>query len=271
MKKNFLFLIIVLIASSLVVGCGTGSFDNSKAGKDVNTDDIELRVGGMSNEDNPSTIQLKEFAEKVEDKTDGRITMDIYPNNQLGDYTGMFEELTKGTIDLGLFSIPSEQDDRLEFLKMPYLVTDYDEAEDLYTRGAFIFDETEELLKEQGVQLLGIRTLGYGGIAMSKELNNPDDVNKEKGATVRVPDTNIFKLYAKEMGFQTTSIPWADLFTALQTGSADGVIGGQPTASYLEFRDVIDYYYDYRYDFEAMGLMINEELWNEFDEEDQEV
>lgn len=259
---------ILVIVSLLVVACGK---DEKGDGANEADDTHEFRVGGMSPEDNPITIALQDYADRIEDETDGRITFDIYPANELGDYTSMYDEVIKGTIDMGLFSLPNELDDRNAIDALPYLVTNYDQVPDMYGVDAYAYNKMAELMDEQGVHMLGIRTLGFAGVGSSKEITDPAETTSDKDLLVRVPQNKIYQKYAESMGFSTVSIPYADIFSAIQTGTADGIIGAQPAASYLSFRDVIENYYQYNYSFEAMPLMINQDIWEDLSDEDQEI
>jgi len=58
---------------------------------------------------------------RVKAASKGRITVKIYPANQLGDYTQVFEELRRGTIDMAQITVPSQFDTRLEVVYLHYL------------------------------------------------------------------------------------------------------------------------------------------------------
>src|SRR5699024_6464143 len=109
------------------------------------------------------------------------------------------------------------------------------------------------------------------GVGSSKEITDPAETTSDKDLLVRVPQNKIYQKYAESMGFSTVSIPYADIFSAIQTGTADGIIGAQPAASYLSFRDVIENYYQYNYSFEAMPLMINQDIWEDLSDEELEA
>src|SRR5699024_6966748 len=281
-KLSFKFGLVILFALLMLVACGGdggngGTEEQSSSGEDAqNTEDedqesLTLTVGGMSAVDNPITISLNEYTERIEEETDGRLQFDVFPANQLGDYTLMYEELIKGTLDMALISIPSQFDERTEMLMMPYLIENYDQAEETFGIDSFIYNKTQEIIGEQGVHLLGFRPIGFGGVSSTKPINDPTGLGTDKDVLVRIPQMNVYKTYAEEMGYRTVSIPWADIYSGLQTGTAEGVIGAQPAANYLDFGDVIKHYYQYNYSFESLALMISDEAWNKLSEEDQEI
>ncbi|MGO5050119.1 hypothetical protein [Dysosmobacter sp. Sow4_B12] len=79
-------------------------------------------------------------------------------------------------------------------------------------------------------------------MGVASELTNANVAGQPKGATVRVPGLDNFALPAKELGFNTSTIAYSDTYTAIQTGTVTGWVGGPPNLNYLYFRDVINYY-----------------------------
>jgi TRAP-type C4-dicarboxylate transport system substrate-binding protein len=73
------------------------------------------------------------------------------------------------------------------------------------------------------------------------------------------------------MGFRTTNIPYADTYSAIQTGVCDGWIGGSSQINYLSFRDVIKYYVPYNCLFDQTAYLINKKLWESMSEADRKV
>lgn len=262
-------LIIVAVALSLafITGCSFGD-ENSKNSGDGN---VSLKVAGQNNEDHPNTIALEEMVETVSDKTDGRVEMDIYPANQLGDYSVVYEELGKGTIDMGLISAPTHMDSRLEMNVLPFLFTNYDEVRENYTLDSFFGETLQAVHNDQGIQLLGFFAEGFGGIATTKEVTDQMDYGADKNVLLRVPDVKVLSNNVKEMGFNTVSVSYEELYTALQSGTAEGWTGGHAPVNYLQFRDVITHYYQYNDIFEATHLLMNKDIFEDISEEDRQV
>src|SRR5690625_2950393 len=235
MKKYIYFLVIVL-AFGMLVACGNESDkeENSEAGSDADNnteqsgDEYEFQLSSMFPEDHPNTAAAKEFIEKVEERSDGRIKIELFPANQLGDPTVVYQEIGKGTIDMSLMSAPSNFDERLEFLYLPYLVTDFDQLEEVYGLDSYVFETTHDIHSKQNIKLLGFHGEGFGGIGTTRALDNPADMDEDKNMMIRIPQMDLFKKFSESLGFRTVSIPFADLYMALQTGQAEGWIGGQP-------------------------------------------
>src|SRR5690606_3013456 len=112
----------------------------------------------------------------------------------------------------------------------------------------------EKLLEEAGIKYLGFHVEGLGGIGTVKPLKNVTDPGADKGVLLRVPPIDIYKQAMDDFGFRTVSIPYAELYQALQTGVADGWAGGPPVANYHDVSDVIKHYYQYNDWFEMVPI-----------------
>ncbi|MEH6812884.1 MAG: TRAP transporter substrate-binding protein DctP [Motiliproteus sp.] len=202
-----------------------------------------LTMAGQFNEDHPASKAQRVFAERVESETDGRVNIRVFTANQLGDYTQVYEELRRGTIDMAVISVPSQFDKRLELGYLHYIAKDYDDIRKNYSPGSYVYKKMNELHTDQGVKFMGFHVDGFGGLGLTKLPKNIHDVTSIKSdVLLRVPPMDIFKLTADDQGFRTVSIPWADLYTAMQTGVADGWSGGTSGLNYLQFKDIIKYY-----------------------------
>jgi len=194
----------------------------------------------------------------------------VYPANQLGDYSVVYEEIGKGTIEMGSISTPSQLDKNLELVFMSYLVKNYEEVKNVYGENSELFNFLHDRHQDLDVKLLGFHAEGFGGIGTTKEIENLKP-GESKGLEIRVPQQRVFEIPIGDLGFNTTSIPYEDLYTSLQTGAADGWSGGGLTPNYTEFRDVIKYFYQTNDFFDASSIMISQQIWEDLDSEDQDM
>lgn len=274
MKKNLIQIMFLLLISLFLAACGSNAnktASKGEKGNDIKNETITLRLASHNPEDHPGVQAVYDFAEKLNERTDGRIQVDVYPANQLGDYTTVYEEIGKGTIEMGLISIPSILDSRLDIHWMPYLVENYSQLEEVLGPDSYVYSKEKELNAEQGVEFLGFSTNGFGGIGSAKELPNITEIGKDKGILLRTPPSDIYKLPMEDIGFRTVTIPLADLYTSLQTGAADGWEGGDASLNYFGYRDVIDYFYTTNDITNTDALFINKELYDGLSEEDQKI
>ncbi|QTX32265.1 TRAP transporter substrate-binding protein DctP [Aminithiophilus ramosus] len=257
--KRFLLLGAALL---LAVTVGTAPVASAKT---------TIKVAGISPVEYRSTQSLYRIAEKVKERTDGRIEMKVFPMNQLGDYTQVFEEIRRGTIEMGLIFLPSQFDVTLELGSMPFLAENYTQIRQALSPGAFVCDTLDAALDKLGVKQLRIFGEGFIGLGSTKKPEKPLDPKADKGLLVRVAPVAVYKYMAEDMGFRTTTIPYADTYSAIQTGVCDGWIGGSSQINYQVFGDVIKHYVAYDSLFDQTTMMINKKLWEGLSEEDRTV
>lgn len=232
---------------------------------------VKINFAGMFAPDHPVTLAQKSFKKDVEEATDGRVKVRVFPANQLGDYTQVFEELVRGTIDMGVINIPSQFDTRLEVMYLHYLATNYEEVRETYTPGSYLYSTMDKLISDQKIKLLGFQVDGFGGFGLTKLPDNVGQPGEMKNVLLRVPPMDIFKTAAEDQGFQTVSVPFAELYTSLQTGVADGWSGGSSTLNYLQFRDVIKHFVVSNNFIDAYGWLASDALWSKLPEQDREL
>ncbi|TSI13956.1 TRAP transporter substrate-binding protein DctP [Brevibacterium aurantiacum] len=262
MKRRQLLASAGAIALGLAAG-GCASSDDDGA--------LILRVAGQNNDEHPNTTELQKVATTVEEGTSGRVRMEIYPNNQLGDYTLMYDELGQGTMHMGLISTPTSLDNRLEIQFLPYLFTNYSDVYRYFTLDSLLGQQLREIHRAQDIELLGLFAEGFGGIATNRPVSSPAEMGADKDVMLRVPEIPISAGHAKSMGFGTVSMAYADVYQGLQTGAVDGWTGGHPLVNYLQFKDVITHYYQYNNMFEATHLLINRPTFESLSPADQVV
>lgn len=268
MKNVFrLTVLLVLVSLMFFVGGNQATMDVSASG----ASQVILRMAGQYAPDHSTTVLQYKFKEIVEAESKGEIEIKIYPANQLGDYTQVYEELRRGTIELGTISVPSQFDQRLDITYLHYLAMNYKEAEKIYARGSEMFKIMEELHGALGVKFLGFNVEGFGILGLAKKPDDLKDPTKPKNILLRVPPMAVFKITADDQGFQTISVPFAELYTALQTGVADGWSGGPAMVNYLQFGDVIKYALMCNNFFENTSYLMSMEVWNNLSEKHQKI
>ena len=190
----------------------------------VGAADTRLRIAGQHAADHNATVVLKQIEDELEGAGVG-LKVQLFPSGQLGTGEQVFGDVRKGAIDIAHTFIYSHNDSLLEINSIPYLVENYDQMKKVFTPGSNFYRIYSELLAKQGVRLLGIFGEGFIGVGVSKEPQDAKGVG-DKGLTIRVWSATVAKETAQDIGFNTTTIDWGDVFPALQQGVVDGAIGG---------------------------------------------
>lgn len=182
----------------------------------------EFSVSTVLSEAFPWGQAAEKWAELVNERSEGRLTLKVYPNAQLvsGDQTREFSAMRSGLIDMAVASTInwSPQVPELNLFSLPFLMPD-EAAIDAITQGEAgknIF----AAIDKKGVMPLAWGENGFRELSNSKHsIKSPEDV---QGLKVRVVGSPLFLDTFNTLGANPTQMSWADAQPALTTGAIDG-------------------------------------------------
>ncbi len=220
----------------------------------------------------PLDEYVKTLAERIEAETEGRVAFDVFPAGQLGDYAVVQERISLGDIACHIAPLSMTTDKKLGISWFPYLCINWEEAQLLYGKGGAVRNMLADLLAKQDLTLVGAWPAMLGGVGLSKEAKDMENPFTPKGLKVRIMANKIYEyVFNDVLGYQSTAMPWGELFTAMQTGVIDGVHGGGAESYYSQFRDVLKYYLAYNDHYESFYFLMNTDLWKSFSQKDRDI
>ena len=241
-------------------------------GSAATAQDYTLRLSTLMKPDSDGARAAESFAEKVAEKTDGRIEITVYPASQLGDWIEVHEQVSFGALDLAMQPLSNSYDQRLAIAWFPYTTTTYESAQQAFTEGGYIHEIVDDVIAEQNLKLLGVYGVGMGGAGFAGEVDNPTDPNADHNLKVRIwPGGTTHRHLMERLGYNTATVPWAELYTGLQTGVVDGQIGGTPEMALDNFKDVTKTWIQYNDHFEPAWFFVNRGLYDSLSEADQQA
>lgn len=213
-----------------------------------------------------------DFAERVTDATDGRVKINVYPASQLGDWTEVHEQLMQGAVDIGLQSLSTKFDPTLALAWFPYAVEDYASARKAYSKDGYVYEIIDEAIEKQDLKLLSVYGAGMGGAGFVKPLPNPRDPNARQNTKIRIwPGGTTHRALMERFGFNTSPVPWSELYVAQSTGVVDGMIGGTATQHVEGFKDITKMWVQYNDHYEPLWLVMNMQRFEGIDQKDQDA
>lgn len=239
-KRTSLFLLSVLLIMSFITGCST---EQKTGGTDVSSSTGgEVITMKLANSNPPGDIRDKvcvKFAELVDEKTNGKVKIEVYSGGSLGDWRDTIEGLSMGINEIVIES-PSSLNPYSETASidtLPYVYRDKEHWKQVMTS-----DLGRELLevigKEGGFKILAPQYRGAKITTSTKQINSIDDV---QGLKMRVPNNKANIEQWKYLGAAPTPLALTETFTALQQGTVEGQDNAVIESYGLAFYDVCKY------------------------------
>src|SRR5690625_1751212 len=278
--KNMLFFSLLLL---LLAACSSEQ-DTDATADDADTDsaeettetseadegeELQLDMSVTVTETSTWFIAAEKLADDVAEETDGRITIEVFPNEQLsgGDSGKAVELLSKGNIDLTFNStiIYSILDERFGVPSAPFLFNDLDEVDEVFNGEGG--EALEEILREIGVEPLGYGENGFRQVTNSvHEIKNPDDVD---GLKIRIPGITMYTDLWRKLGSDPSTMTFSEVFTALQQNTIDGQENPIDVIYSSKLDEVQDYISMWNYSYDPLVLGLNKDLFETFSEDEQ--
>lgn len=177
---------------------------------------------------------LEQMAKDIEDAGVG-LDVKYFPAGQLGSGEELLESAIRGEVQMAHATVYAQKDPRLEINSLPFMVTTKEELDAVYGDPDSEYNTIlEEILTSFGIQPLG--TIGEGLIGMIAT-ERPADPTKigSQGMNVRAWSSQIAKQTMEELGYNVTTLNWAEVFPAVQAGTIDGAICCTPEWAYTTF------------------------------------
>lgn len=271
-KKILVQILLITLLALTFTGCGGDSETTDATGARGPT--YQFRLSTMTSDVHTLTMSAQRYADAVYEATNGDIEITVYPSNQLGDSATVYDELMMGSIDLAWQTIPDKYDRKANAGMTPYITMNWDDVRKLYCdQELWFFKTLKEVNATQGVTLLGIVPNGFMGIGAKSvgDVNTIFDLSKKQNALIRSASIDSLIAQVETFGFRVTTIPYADLYSALQTGVADGWYGGSLISNDVGFKDVISCFVEYRAVNEALGMLMSTKVLETLPAEYQEL
>ncbi|KHE67564.1 TRAP transporter substrate-binding protein [Halobacillus sp. BBL2006] len=246
--KRLIFLLMTLVL--FLAACGGGN-DSASNGEDGEFKERTWKIGFNTVEGSVRDVAAKKFKEVVESETDGAVTVEIYPNEELGSAQEMIESVKVGALDMQIAGANMMANTIPEYatLSLPFLVKDFDEAHAVLD--SEIGDKLKAMGEDQGIKVLSDVELGFAQITNNVHpINKPEDL---EGLKMRSPNDKSLIETFKALGSSVSTMPFTEVYLALSQGVVDGQFNPLDAIYETKFHEVQDhlallnltYYYSY--------------------------
>ena len=262
MKKTLVAATCALLAAGLALtGC-----NEKKSGA---SDKMVLRYAENQAQDYPTTQAAYKFAELVEQKTNGKIHIDVYHGGQLGDEKAVIEQLQFGAIDFTRVSLSplSEFEKSLNILQLPYL---YKDAAQMWrVLDGPIGDQFLNSMEKNN--LIGLSWFDAGARNFYDSKRPITKLSDMKGLKIRVQESQLMMGMVSALGANPTPMAYGEVYSGLQTGVIDGAENNWPSYDSVSHYEVAKYYVLDEHTRVPEMQMVSKITWDKFSDEEKAI
>ncbi len=232
----------------------------------------EYKLSSVLGKPFPWGIAAERWAELVTERTQGRITVRVFPGASLvgGNQYSEFTALRQGAIDFCVSGTNnwSSQIKQLSLFALPFLLPD-SAAQDALTSGE-VGAEIFRLIEKKGAIPLAWGDNGFREVSNSKHpIRVPADL---KGLKIRVVGSPMVLDTFAALGANPTQMSWADTQPALATGAVDGLESPVPIFLNAKLHTVSQKYLTlWGYTASPLIFAVNRDIWNGWSAADREI
>ena len=177
----------------------------------------------------PTVEAVVRMGAKLEKATNGRLTLQMYPQMQLGGEKEMIEQAQVGALQIARISVGALGPviDELNVFNMPFIFRDEAHMRKVID-GPIGTELLEKISANPNTRLiaLGWMDAGTRNVYSNKPVTKPADL---KGMKVRMMGNPIFVETMNAMGGNGVAMGFNELYSAMQTGVVDGAENNEPT------------------------------------------
>jgi tripartite ATP-independent transporter DctP family solute receptor len=260
MKKTLVFVVAVLLAFQVTAWWAEDAAAQGKEQK------MKIRLAHVFTLDHPVHQGMLRANEILQQKTGGRLELQIYPTGSYAAYKDAIRGVRMGTLDMCPLDTAIDYYPASGVMLGPYTFRDYDHWKKF--KKSNVYQELLSTIGEKvGVKQLSLYTFGFRH-ATTKNLvaKTPKDFENFK---LRVVDFPPYPEAATILGAVGTALPIGDVYMALSTGVADGQENPFTQILTMKFYEVQKYLLLTGHMLATSGVIIAKKTWDGLNAQDQ--
>jgi tripartite ATP-independent transporter DctP family solute receptor len=208
--------------------------------------DVTIRLAHLNPEDpfaSHSGAMAAVFKSLVESNSNGHIEVQLFPNGQLGKDNEVIDQVRAGLVESTISSSGgmAQHYPLVGVFDIPFAFPNIGVASKVISMDSTFGEKfVADLEAKTGLEVLGL--LDSGGFFAFTDSKHPiASVEDMDGLRIRTMTLPTHEAMITSLGGQPTPLPWAEVYTALQTGVADGQMNPVPIIAFAKFDEVQDY------------------------------
>ncbi len=225
-----------------------GAVTGTKQGETV------LKCAFNQSAENPEAEAVRQMSDALYDATEGRYSIEVYPNELLGNQQDSLSSVQAGAVDMALVANSIVEGVNADFavIGTPYMFDTIDDMETLFTNDNQALEDLFSSTDSSGFHVLTAYCLGARNVyTRDHAVTTPEELS---GMKIRVMQSDTMIKMMNNMGGVGTPMSQGDVYSAIQTGTLDGAENNIITYMDLKQYEVAPYYS------ETSHLMIPDEV-----------
>lgn len=251
-KLSLILLVCILFTGSQAAGAKT----------------MKWRMSSCLNSENLFTLHAKDWADRVAQKTNGRIKITVFDSEKLGSERETLEQMKIHALEAGILSNSSLTmfGPTQAIYNLPYLFTSLDQCV-AFSKTPEAARLSEMFEQQAGIKIISLFPEGFRHVMnASRAINTPGDL---KGMKIRVMENPTHIAAMNALGATGTPISWGEVITSIQTKIIDGFENSIPTLASVKAWEFQDHLALTTHFYDASFVVMNMAVWDSLSKADQ--
>jgi tripartite ATP-independent transporter DctP family solute receptor len=230
---------------------------------------VILKLAHVNPVGSPTDLAAKKWNSLVDQRTNGKVKIKIFPNEQLGIEKAALEGVVLGTIDCSLndAAYHAALYPSMGVFDFPYTYRDWDHYRAVL-RGPILNELGEIVEKEVGIKVVALYLFGRRMLCSNKPVFEPADA---KGLKIRTPPSELAMENARVVGGTPTTIAYTEAYMGLKQGVADAAENPFTGIYDMKWYEVTKYLVVTEHVWNNEVLSISKKAWNALTPEQQKI
>jgi len=229
---------------------------------------LNLKLGHIQSEMDLWHFGAEKFKEELEARSNGTITLTIYPNSTLGGDRDLVEGMQMGTADFSLIAgVLGNFAPSIQLLELPYLFRSQEEFNTIIS-GPIGEEIVTNVRESANIRILNFWERGSRQVTSNKPINTLADL---QGLKIRVPEIPAMVSTWRAIGANPTPMAWSEVYTGLEQNVIEAQENPIPFIFGGRVNEVQDYIAFTDHKFEYVTLAMSEMRWNQLTPEQQQI
>ena len=209
--------------------------------------------------DSPEGKVFQKFADLTEEYTNGELTIQVFPNEQLGKEDAVLEQLQAGIVNIYAegFGYMRKWAPELEWVSPAFLFDDYDH----WVR--FMDSDLVKSWFDKAAEVSGVGPLGnptavlrgpYRVIVSNTPVKSLEDVASIK---LRMHPNKLAIATWDHLGAEVITLPWTEVYQSINKDIVDAVNSPIALVESMRFNEVAPYISQHNEYWQSIGFMMN--------------